>query len=186
MKEEVTRAVESAKDGRSIPGVSAMLPDGSIVELVYNAAEQRTAFVVGHDDEWKLDPHVALSPGRRLVPYSPHNNLLRNGVVLFAAEPEEYETEAVLVDAVRAFVHRYVDLSPLFEKVAAYYVLFSWLYDAFNEVPYLRVRGDYGSGKTRFLLVVGSLCYKPIFASGASTVSPLFRMLEHLPRHARH
>lgn len=178
MKEQVTRAVEAAKSGRSIPGVSAILPDGAIVELVYRPNEQRTAFAVGHNREWKLEPHVALSPDRRLVPYSPHNNLLRNSVVLFAAKPEEYETEAVLVDAIRAFIHRYVDLSPLFEKVAAYYVLFSWLYDAFNEVPYLRVRGDYGSGKTRFLLVVGSLCYKPIFASGASTVSPLFRMLD--------
>src|SRR5581483_5088328 len=48
----------------------------------------------------------------------------------------------------------------------------------FNELPYLRVRGDPGSGKTRFLLTVGSLCYKPIFASGASTVSPLFRLLD--------
>src|SRR5207244_5816333 len=42
----------------------------------------------------------------------------------------------------------------------------------------LRERGDYGSGKTRFLLVVGALCYKPIFASGASTTSPLFRIMD--------
>ena len=27
-------------------------------------------------------------------------------------------------------------------------------------------------------MTVGSLCYKPIFASGASTVSPLFRTLD--------
>jgi len=60
------------------------------------------------------------------------------------------------------------------------YVLFSWVYDAFNELPYLRLRGDAGSGKTRFLLIVGSLCYKPIFASGASTVSPLFRILDSM------
>jgi hypothetical protein len=46
--------------------------------------------------------------------------------------------------------------------------------------PYLRLRGDAGSGKTRFLLTVGSLCYKPIFASGASTVSPLFRILDSM------
>jgi hypothetical protein len=71
-----------------------------------------------------------------------------------------------------------VDVSPLFEKIASYYVLFSWVYDGFNELPYLRLRGDPGSGKTRFLLTVGSLCYKPIFASGASTVSPLFRILD--------
>jgi len=57
-------------------------------------------------------------------------------------------------------------------------VLLSWVYDVFNELPYLRLRGDPGSGKTRFLLTVGALCYKPIFASGASTVSPLFRLLD--------
>ena len=43
---------------------------------------------------------------------------------------------------------------------------------------HLRVRGDYGTGKTRFLLIVGSIAYKPIFGSGASTVSPIFHLLE--------
>jgi hypothetical protein len=36
----------------------------------------------------------------------------------------------------------------------------------------------YGSGKTRALLVLGSLCYKSFFASGASTVSPIFHTLD--------
>src|SRR5262249_32985075 len=66
----------------------------------------------------------------------------------------------------------------LFETIASSSVLMTWLYEDFNELPYLRVRGDPGSGKTRFLLTVGALCYKPIFASGASTVSPLFRILD--------
>jgi hypothetical protein len=61
---------------------------------------------------------------------------------------------------------------------ASAYALLSWVYDAFNELPYLRFRGDYGSGKTRALLVVGSICYKPFFASGASTISPIFHTLD--------
>jgi hypothetical protein len=40
------------------------------------------------------------------------------------------------------------------------------------------LRGEYGSGKTRALLTIGSLCYKGFFASGASTVSPLFHTLD--------
>jgi hypothetical protein len=83
-----------------------------------------------------------------------------------------------LVLAVQAFIHRYVDLSPAFEEIAAHYVLLTWVYDAFGEVGYLRFRGDYGTGKTRALLVVGSVCYKPFFASGASTVSPIFHVLD--------
>lgn len=99
-------------------------------------------------------------------------------MVLLPSEPEEYGSEESLLAEIQSFIHRYVDVSPLFEKIASYYVLFSWVYDGFNELPYLRVRGDPGSGKTRFLQIIGSLCYKPIFASGASTVSPIFRILD--------
>jgi hypothetical protein len=71
-----------------------------------------------------------------------------------------------------------VSLSEDAVALSASYVLLSWVYDAFNELPYLRFRGDYGTGKTRALIAVGSLCYKAFFASGASTVSPIFHILD--------
>ncbi len=146
-----------------------------MVEMVQ--ADGRTQVCVFNEGTWACHDR-ALINGHDVVPYSPHNNLIRHRVVLFPSEPAEYGSVSDLVAEVRAFIHRYVDVSPVFETVATYYVLLSWVYDAFNELPYLRVRGDFGSGKTRFLLTVGSLCYKPIFASGASTVSPLFRILD--------
>lgn len=162
---------------RPRPAISAVLPDGRLAEMVYDA-ERGTGFVVGRPDEWTREEAITLPAGDRLVPYSPRNNLLLHEVVLLPSGPEEYGSEGELVRDIRAFIHRYVDLSPLFEEVSSYYVLLSWLYDRFQELPYLRVQGDYGSGKSRFLLTVGSLCYKPIFASGASTVSPIFRILD--------
>jgi hypothetical protein len=163
---------------RSIPTVSATFDDGSILEMVHRLNEKRSAFIVWQGSQWRMESSVNRDARTRLVPYSPNNNLIRNDVVLFPSEPEEYGSEEQLLREIHTFIHRYVDLSPLFEQTATYYVLLSWVYDGFNELPYLRVRGDPGSGKTRFLLIVGSLCYKPIFASGASTVSPLFRMLD--------
>ena len=146
--------------------------------MVYDPIQKKTAFVLWSADQWRFEPHWESSPLKRLAPYSPENNLVKNEVVLFPSQPEEYGSEENLLEQVQSFIHRYVDVSPLFEKIASYYVLFSWVYDGFNELPYLRLRGDPGSGKTRFLLTVGSLCYKPIFASGASTVSPLFRIID--------
>ncbi|MDP3779324.1 MAG: hypothetical protein Q8R30_04755 [bacterium] len=175
MKKDIKQFTEGAKK-KGIPTPSAILADGSIVEMVYLPEENRTRFAIFRDDKLTYEDAL-LFQGRRLVPYSPHNNLLANDVVLFPSQAEDYGTEGMLVGEVQGFIHRYVDVSPLFEQIAAYYVLFTWIYDSFNELPYLRVRGDMGSGKTRFLLTVGSLCYKPIFASGASTVSPLFRLL---------
>lgn len=129
------------------------------------------------------DGRVAVEPsiehaGERLVPYSPQNNLLITRCVLLPSEVGDFGDKEDLVREIRSFLHRYVDLTPLFEELAAHYVLLTWVYDAFNEIGYLRLRGDYGTGKTRALLAIGSLCYKPFFASGASTVSPIFHVLD--------
>jgi hypothetical protein len=177
MNEKLKDVVAGVKTQSAKPTVSTVLPDGSVVELLYRPEERRTCFCVARDGEYHFEDTI-LEKGNRLVPFSPNNNLLAHEVVLLPSEPEEYDTEDKLVAEIETFIHRYVDITPMFEKIASYYVLFTWVYDDFNELPYLRVRGDYGSGKTRFLLTVGSLCYKPIFASGASTVSPLFRILD--------
>lgn len=179
--EHIKKGVEHARDKklrRTVPTVSAVLDDGSIVETVYDPVAHTTRFVVAKGGDVREVQHLDLPDGRRLVPLSSGNNLLTHHVVLLPEHPDEFGTKAELLARIEAFIHRYVDLSPLFERIAAHYVLLSWLYDGLHEIPYLRVRGEPGSGKTRFLLTVGSLCYKPIFASGASTVSPIFRMLD--------
>lgn len=161
-----------------VPTAGAVLPNGELVEMVYEPAEGKTRFVCGTADSWGYEDSVDVSPAERLVPYSATNNLVKHKVVLFPSEPSEYGDEAALVSRIRDFVRRHVEVSEDFELIATYYVLFTWIYDAFHEVPYVRVRGGYGSGKTRFLLTVGSLCRLPIFASAASTVSPIFRLVD--------
>ena len=179
--EHIKKGVEHARDKklrRTVPTVSAVLDDGSIVETVYDPADHVTRFVVCKGGESREVEYLDWPDGRRLVPISGGNNLLTHHVVLLPERPDEFGSKAELLGRIESFIHRYVDLSRLFERIAAHYVLLSWLYDGLHEIPYLRVRGEPGSGKTRFLLTVGSLCYKPIFASGASTVSPIFRMLD--------
>src|SRR5216683_715539 len=177
-KPDPSSGAEEARKERRIPAVSAVLGDGTILETVVDREAKRTSFVLAKDGEWQSADSVPIDSSARLVPYSPRNNLLAHDVVLLPSEPEEYGSEQDLLHSIESFIHRYVDVSPLFEKIASYYVLLTWVYDDFNELPYLRLRGEPGSGKTRFMLTVGSLCYKPIFASGASTVSPLFRILD--------
>jgi hypothetical protein len=157
--------------------VTAVLGDGALVELVYRPSDRQTALAMYSAGRWTLQDHID-AEGARLVPFSADNNLIKHEVVLLPSEPRMYGNEGMLLADVQGFIHRYLDLSPTFEKVATYYVLLSWLYDAFNELPYLRFQGDFGSGKTRALLIIGSICYKPFFARGASTVSPLFHTLD--------
>jgi hypothetical protein len=161
-----------------VPTASTILEDGTMIELIFRPDLRRTLLAIYSAGRWTLQDKVDLAGDERLVPFSPGNNLIKNEAVLLPSEPKIYGSEAELVSEIQRFIHRYVDFESAFEKVATYYVLLTWLYDAFNELPYLRLRGDYGSGKTRALLILGSLCYKGFFASGASTVSPIFHTLD--------
>lgn len=115
------------------------------------------------------------------VTYLPHPaslDLIRKKVVLFPAEPVDFGSQRLLLADLRDFIHRWLDVDPFYEQLACYYVLFTWVYDAFETLPYLRAFGDYGTGKSRFLQTIGAICYRPMFVTGASTSSPIFRLID--------
>lgn len=174
----VAQMADKSTRRNRVPTVSATPAHDVRLEMVHDPVRELTAFALFRNGDWEQVSEFELPDGRMLVPFSPHNNLIEHGVVKFAFRPQVYESEQTLIHAIQSFIHRYVDVSPRFERITISYVLLTWLFDNFNDLPYLRVRGEPGSGKTRFLLTVGSICYKPIFASGASTVSPIFRILD--------
>lgn len=160
-------------------GTGAVLPDGTVADLVLDRKTNRTAFAVADaEGAISLTERITLPTGETMQPLPADNSLLHHGALVLPEAPEAFGSIAELVEALRAYIDRYVDLSPSFLGIATGYVLLSWVYDAFNELPYLRLRGEPGSGKTRALIVIGSLCYKPFTASGASTVSPIFHTLD--------
>jgi hypothetical protein len=166
------------KQRRVVPAASRRLPGGGVVELIHEPETYRTAFAVLRDGRISIERFLDTDAGERLVPISASNNLIKHCALLLPEKPEPYDSTNDLLAAIGDYLYRYVDLSERFQKIASAYVLLTWVYDAFNELPYLRLRGDFGSGKTRALVVIGSLCYKAFFASGASTVSPIFHTLD--------
>lgn len=159
--------------------VSAVTADGQIVETVYRPETSETALAIATREEVHIAPSFRIGS----VDYAPlraSNNLLRHRALLLPSEPMEYGDAQMLLADIEAYLARYVRLPPGAAELVAAYVLLSWVYDSFNELPYLRFRGDYGTGKTRALLVAGSLTYKAFFASGASTVSPIFHTLDSI------
>jgi hypothetical protein len=150
---------------------------GAIVETIQEAPNSPTAFVISSDGNFRITADWTRE-GTRYVPVSAAHNLLKHRAIKLPGAPQEYGTAIALLDEIERYATKYLALSPAFLKIAAAYTLLSWVYDAFNELPYLRFRGDYGSGKTRALIVFGSITYKGFFASGASTVSPIFHTLD--------
>lgn len=161
------------------PTVSEVLEDGVLVELVYDPEARTTALAIGFPNgAMELRSEYTPRDGERLIPYSAQNNLIATGCVRLPSAIGVFTTKAALLGEIQTYLRRYVDLSPLYEEIAAHYILLSWVYDTFNEMPYLRFRGQFGTGKTRALTIIGAVCCRPFFASGASTLSPIFHVLE--------
>jgi hypothetical protein len=177
LEDAVNLAVEAAADGqdleRELPVPGFVLADGTVGEMVIGGDAER-AFVVAVNGSVRKAPSYQANG----VTYMPTKDPLAGQVVHFAATASPYDSQLSLFNQTRAFIHRYVELPADFEDMATLYVLVTWVYEFAPSIPYLRVIGDWGSGKTRFLQVVGSVCFRPIFASGATTPSPIFRILD--------
>lgn len=157
--------------------VSEVLLSGEIIELVYRENYHQTQLAIFDGTKVRYEDRIERS-NEILLPCPATSHLVSKKVVLFPSEDADYGATGELVGRVREFIHRYLDISPFFERAATYYVLLTWVYDRFNELPYLRALGDYGSGKSRLLKVIGSACYKPMFTGGATTTSPIFRIID--------
>lgn len=157
--------------------VSSVESDGVIIEALFRPESRDTALAIRRAGEIRIESEWRCGDVT-YVPVRAANNLLKHGALLLPSDVTEYGNETELLREITDYISRYVSLPAYALGVCAAYILLTWLYDAFNEVPYLRFRGDYGTGKTRALMVVGSICYKAFFASGASTVSPIFHTLD--------
>ena len=151
-----------------------------LVELWYDPERLRTGFSVrypngdidNYADSLKIE-------GRKYVPIPPTPTISKNVVLLPSGMGDEMQ-EHELLAAIRAHIDRYFDFGSdaFFQELTPFWVLFTYSYDGFMEVSYLRGLGDYGTGKTRFLKAVGKICYRPVYMSGGSSAASIYHLLD--------
>jgi len=165
------RLEETEDKNRFVSGF--VLPDGTVGEMVVDSDDERSFMIAANGSVRKAYQYETPK-----VTYLPTNDLMVGEVVHFASTAVPYDSQASLFREVRIFIHRYLELPADFEEITSLYVLLTWVFEFAPSIPYLRVIGDWGTGKTRFLQVAGAICFRPIFASGATTPAPIFRILE--------
>jgi hypothetical protein len=170
--------------------VSYSFPNGTIADMVYSKTTRQAQFAVANGSEVALHPklmvdkdgNMTLDKDNAVRGFIPSYEVMMLADKNFVYPPsgiEEYGTIQDLFQEVRAFIEKYVILEdPRFYDVSAGYVLMTWVFDRFGAVPYLRVVGDLGTGKSRFLEVVGKLCNRAIVASGSISMAAVFRTID--------
>jgi len=98
--------------------------------------------------------------------------------VLLPSEPLEYKSDKKLDDDIKEFINRWLDIPEDMLQFSVWNIKRSWVYERFHTLNYLRALGDTGMGKSRFIDTLGSIHYKPINSSGATTPAPVFRIID--------
>lgn len=101
------------------------------------------------------------------------------GAVLFPSGIDPFISLEALVGEIKEHLKRYVDLPLQDLEYCAWYIIMTWCpMQMLFTTPYLRFRGDTGTGKSRCLDAIGRLCYKPLVVSGAITPAPIYRIIK--------
>ena len=108
---------------------------------------------------------------------SSNSNYIKNWSVLFPSWVMDYWTKEDLLKSINGYLYKYIDIPKEYRIVCTYYILLTYVYPNFNEIPYLRVIGDYWSGKSRLLKTIWNICYTPIITNWWTSLSALFRMI---------
>src|SRR5258706_12363588 len=108
--------------GKATTTVSRRLLEGGLLELIYQPDTRRTAFAVFRGGQVSVESLLDTDAGERLVPIPATNNLIRHRALLLTEQPEPYGSTDELMEAIKEYLYRYVDLSERFQKIASYYI----------------------------------------------------------------
>ena len=155
--------------------------DTTVLEQIYKPKDiKKHRYIMFNKSEFKFEEVDEMIIENRI--YQPVDwEICEKGMILLPSDVKAYQEEKELDNRILKFIHKWLDVEEFYEILCLYYIKLTYVFDQISVVPYLRALGDYGSGKTRFIQTVGSLCYKPMFLAGASSDSFLFRIIETSP-----
>jgi len=164
---------EKTKNGQpeTVETSFKVLSDGRIIEQI------RGNFAVYNPEanEHEILESVVDLDGTHYTPVS--DALFSEGGLHIADDLIEYGTEKELVAEIEKYLLKYLDLQPLFLKLTALYILFTYIFDKFLELSYINATGDAGSGKSRFGLAMALASRRGLALISPSAAS-VFRIVD--------
>lgn len=153
---------------------------GWLVDYLWDAKMSKATFAY-RDPEGRIGKATHLDiKGIRYFPRVDAN--IQSGAVLFASDlGGEKPTRELLAWNDLYMKRSFLLDNPLDYKLCSYYAQFTWLYDCFDELAYLRAQGEYDSGKSAIVLRMGEVCYRLTKSSGAGSAAS-FKHMQHMYR----
>jgi hypothetical protein len=145
---------------------------GYLLEMLYNPKTRKAQFAYRDADGNRATAPFVDINGNRYVPQLDEIICDSEPTVILPSDLGPLKTTRELVFIIEMFLRRYFLLDNAIEyKIAAFYALFTWVYDCFDALAYMRLRGPSGTGKSELAQRIGLVSYRLIISSGIGTVA---------------
>jgi hypothetical protein len=165
----------------SIAKAQETLPNGSIAEIVSSEKGTGTRFCIFTASSREVEFADQLENAGKLIKPAASEWAAGQALSLPTA-PEFSELEPhKLFAAIYDYISKYFQGEESLVCLTVLYIMLTWRVHQISEVAYLRVLGEAGSGKSRWLSIAAQLCYRGVLPSVDFTESALFRLLKAVP-----
>lgn len=153
---------------------SNLIYEGKIYEQIYNGTSKYCAYDIQTKE---ITYHDIINVGDEIIYLPINDDEVTKGYVQLPSEPEEYYSDELLDQEIKSFINKWLDIPEEDVEIGLLTTKKSWVYQRFNTLNYLRVLGDFGTGKSRFLDVFSAIHYKTLKTTGTVTPAALFRVM---------
>lgn len=136
-----------------------------------------TIYAIAKDRKVEFKDNIILPDGTTIAPLKGSSDTIKSKFITLPPEPIPYTTDQELFNEIKLFISKYFVTTNEFLETSALYIMLTWVYERFNDLPYLRVVGGLGTGKSRFLKTLGACTYKSMML-GSSSVAAMFRTID--------
>ncbi|MGD0951267.1 MAG: DUF2240 family protein [Methanotrichaceae archaeon] len=150
--------------------------EGKLAEMVLQNVTAKFAVYDPSTNKIEYVPELRAN-GIRIIPPI-DDEIFKKGYVTLPSMAEDYGNEMTLYNEIKTFTHKYLEVSEDYESISGFYPMLTWVYDVMSVIAYLRAKGDWGVGKSRFLDVFKALCYRSVATTGAMSEAPIFRIMD--------
>jgi hypothetical protein len=157
--------------------ISGFVSNGYICEMVINKNNRHGCFALYHHSTNHLTYEDRIEQENRIYIPAAGDGLIIGNMIKIPRSAQKYGSIFRLMEDLRKYLNKYVYIQDeLDREIVITYILLTWVYDRFSAIPYLRILGDYGTGKSRLLKVM-SVCYRSLYTSGMASAAPIFRLI---------
>ncbi len=161
--------------GETVETSFQKLKDGRIIEQI---SDLRFAVYDKENDSVEIVDTVSdKETGETYKPIA--DELLKRAIggIYLPNDVAEYGTKNELIESIKTYVDKFVDLQPLYLALVSYYILFTYLFDKVLELSYVNTTGDLGSGKSRLGMTIALASYRGYMMVNP-TAATLYRVVD--------